>query len=165
MNTRRRSNGEFTARHMLIITLTFFGIIIAVNMTMATLARSSWTGLVVQNSYVASQQFNRKAEAGRAQAALHWQGRLTVADGVIRYALLDAAGKPVLPTSVKVAFRHPASDAEDRTIELTPEPGGAFGARQSVRDGAWIVEVDAEVGRALPYRQVQRVFVRDGAIQ
>ncbi|PLP57690.1 cytochrome oxidase [Mesorhizobium loti] len=165
MTTRRRNPGEFTGRHMLIITLTFFGIIIAVNMTMATLARSSWTGLVVQNSYVASQQFNRKAQEGRAQAALHWQGTLTVTAGVIRYVLVDAAGKPVLPASVKVAFRHPAYDAEDRTIELTPEPGGAFSARQAVRDGAWIVEVDADVGRALPYRQVQRVFVRDGAIQ
>lgn len=163
--TARRSTGEFTGRHMLIVTLTFFGVIIAVNMTMATLARSSWTGLVVQNSYVASQQFNRKAEAGRAQAALHWQGTLTVAGGTIRYALVDAAGKPVLPASVKVAFRHPAYDAKDRTIELTPEPGGVFSARQAVRDGAWIVEVDADVGRASPYRQVKRVFIRGGAIQ
>lgn len=165
MTVRRRSTGEFTGRHMLIITLTFFGVIIAVNMTMATLARSSWTGLVVQNSYVASQQFNRKAEEGRAQAALHWQGKLTVADGMIRYLLRDADGKLVLPTSVKVAFRHPASDAEDRMVELLPEPGGAFSARQAVRDGAWIVEVHAETGRASPYRQVQRVFVRGGAIQ
>lgn len=165
MTMRRRSNGEFTGRHMLTITLAFFGIIIAVNMTMATLARSSWTGLVVQNSYVASQQFNRKAQEGRAQAALHWQGTLTVANGMIRYALVDAVGKPVLPASVKVTFRHPAYDAEDRTIELAPEPGGAFSTRQAVRDGAWIVEVDAEVGRAVPYRQVQRVFVRNGAVQ
>lgn len=165
MTMRRRSTGEFTGRHMLVITLTFFGVIIAVNMTMATLARSSWTGLVVQNSYVASQQFNRKAEEGRAQAALHWQGTLTVADGAIRYVLVDAVGKPVLPVSVKVAFRHPAYDAEDRTIELKPERGGAFSARLAVRDGAWIVEVDADVGRALPYRQVQRVFVRNGAVQ
>ncbi|HEV2507241.1 MAG TPA: FixH family protein [Mesorhizobium sp.] len=165
MSIRRRSTGEFTGRHMLIITLTFFGVIVAVNMTMATLARSSWTGLVVQNSYVASQQFNRKAEEGRAQAALHWQGMLTVADGVIRYALVDADGKPVLPASVRVAFRHPAYDAEDRTIDLVPEPGGTFSTRQAVRDGAWIVEVDADVGRGSPYRQVQRVFVRGGAIQ
>ncbi len=165
MSTRRRSTGEFTGRHMLIITLTFFGVIITVNMTMATLARSSWTGLVVQNSYVASQQFNRKAEEGRAQAALHWQGTLTVADGMIRYALVDASGRPVLPAGVKVTLRHPAYDAEDRTVELAPEPGGAFSARQAVRDGAWIVEVDADVRRASPYRQVQRVFVRGGAIQ
>ena len=57
---------------MLSIMLAFFGVIIAVNVVMATLASTSWTGLVVENSYVASQEFNRKAEESRAQAALGW---------------------------------------------------------------------------------------------
>ncbi|RWK14298.1 FixH family protein, partial [Mesorhizobium sp.] len=48
----------FTGRHMLAIILAFFGVVIAVNLTMATLANTSWTGLVVENTYVASQQFN-----------------------------------------------------------------------------------------------------------
>ena len=61
MNTRERKPAEFTGRHMLAIMLAFFGVIIAVNLVMATLASKSWTGLVVKNTYVASQQFNRKA--------------------------------------------------------------------------------------------------------
>ena len=75
--------------------LAFFGVIIAVNVVMATLASTSWTGLVVENSYVASQEFNRKAEEGRAQAALGWKSRLTIAGGEIRYALTDAAGTAI----------------------------------------------------------------------
>ncbi|MGO4840209.1 FixH family protein, partial [Rhizobiaceae sp. 2RAB30] len=74
----RRGNGTFTGRHMLAIMVAFFGTIIAVNVTMATLAGRSWTGFVVKNSYVASQEFNRKAEQGRAQAALGWESRLTM---------------------------------------------------------------------------------------
>lgn len=165
MTTRRHSPREFTGYHMLALILAFFGVIIAVNLTMATLARTSWTGLVVQNTYVASQQFNRKAEEGRAQAALHWRGRLTLANGIIRYDLADAAGKVVLPLAVKVAFRHPAYDAQDRVIDLARQPDGSFSARQDISDGVWIVEVDADTGRERPYRQVQRVFVRDGAIE
>jgi len=165
MTTRRRSPGEFTGYHMLTLILAFFGVIIAVNLTMATLARTSWTGLVVQNTYVASQEFNRKAEEGRAQAALHWQGKLTLADGTLRYQLADAAGKAVLPTSVKVAFRHPAYDAEDRVIDLVRRADGGFSARQIISDGVWIVEVDAQTGRERPYRQVRRVIVRNGAIE
>ncbi|MER9363202.1 FixH family protein [Mesorhizobium sp. M0500] len=38
---------------------------------MAVLASRSWTGFVVKNSHVASQEFNRKAGEG-AQAALGW---------------------------------------------------------------------------------------------
>lgn len=165
MTTRRHSPREFTGYHMLALILAFFGVIIAVNLTMATLARTSWTGLVVQNTYVASQQFNRKAEEGRAQAALHWRGRLTLANGTVRYDLADAAGKAVLPSAVKVAFRHPAYDAQDRVIDLVRQPDGSFSARQDVRDGVWIVEVDADTGRERPYRQVRRVIVRDGAIE
>ncbi|TIV43240.1 MAG: cytochrome oxidase, partial [Mesorhizobium sp.] len=86
---------EFTGRHMLVIILAFFGVVIAVNLTMATLASTSWTGLVVENTYVASQQFNKKAEEGRAQAALGWTGKLTIAWGEVRYGLADVAGKPV----------------------------------------------------------------------
>ncbi|ESY87148.1 FixH family protein, partial [Mesorhizobium sp. LNHC229A00] len=74
MSTTTRKPREFTGRHMLAIIPAFFGVVIAVNLTMATLANTSWTGLVVENTYVASQQFNRKAEEGRAQAALGWTG-------------------------------------------------------------------------------------------
>ncbi|TJV88129.1 MAG: cytochrome oxidase, partial [Mesorhizobium sp.] len=87
MSAHTQKNREFTGRHMLLIILSFFGVIVGVNLTMATLASTSWTGLVVENSYVASQQFNRKAEEGRAQAALGWTGKLTISWGEVRYSL------------------------------------------------------------------------------
>ena len=71
MRQVRTAPKEFTGRHMLAIMLAFFGTIIAVNLVMAIFASRSWTGLVVKNSYVASQEFNEKgcggARAGRAQ--------------------------------------------------------------------------------------------------
>jgi nitrogen fixation protein FixH len=42
------SQKEFTGRHMLLIMIAFFGVIIAVNITMAVVARQSWTGLVAK---------------------------------------------------------------------------------------------------------------------
>ena len=42
---------------------------------------------------------------------------------------------------------------------------GAFVSGETVRDGVWIVEVDADVGREAPYRQVERVLVKDGAVE
>ncbi|HLA02420.1 MAG TPA: FixH family protein, partial [Aestuariivirga sp.] len=43
----------FTGWHMAAITISFFAVIIAVNLTLAVFASSSWSGLVVANSYVA----------------------------------------------------------------------------------------------------------------
>ncbi|WP_315918611.1 FixH family protein [Mesorhizobium sp. SP-1A] len=162
---RRSTSGEFTGWHMLFVMVAFFGVVIAVNLTMATFARTSWTGLVVENTYVASQQFNRKAEEGRAQAALRWKGALTLAKGSIRYELSDASGNRIVPRAVTMAFRHPAYEAHDRTLQLEKGADGAFQSNETVRDGAWIVEIDADVGRDTPYRQVERVLVRNGAVE
>lgn len=62
----------FTGRHMLAAMLGFFGVVIAVNVTMAWFASTTFGGTVVDNSYVASQSFNRWLAAGRAQRALGW---------------------------------------------------------------------------------------------
>jgi nitrogen fixation protein FixH len=118
MKSRTRPKGEFTGRHMLFIMLAFFGTIIAVNLTMATLANRSWTGLVVKNTYVASQQFNEKAALAREQQALGWRGELTIADGTVSYRLTDRSGDPVPVEAVRMILRRPVSEQGDLTLEL-----------------------------------------------
>ncbi|RWH47389.1 FixH family protein [Mesorhizobium sp.] len=171
MSTDTRKPREFTGRHMLVSILAFFAVVIGVNLTMATLARRSWTGLVVENTYVASQQFNERAREGRAQAALGWKGKLTIASGEVRYSLADAQGNPVPLHGVKVLFRHPAYETEDEALTLAAAPGGAasktgeFAARHTPRDGVWIVEIDADAGLTLPFRDVRRLMISKGAVQ
>ncbi|UVC15117.1 FixH family protein [Mesorhizobium onobrychidis] len=164
MSVNARRPHEFTGRHMLLIILSFFGVIVGVNLTLATLATTSWTGLIVENTYVASQQFNRKAEEGRAQAALGWTGKLTIAWGEVRYSLSDAAGKPLELHGVRVLFRHPAYEAEDKAVSLALASGQEFAAQHTPRDGVWIVEVDADAGLTEPYRDVRRIMVSQGAL-
>ncbi|RUV31436.1 MULTISPECIES: FixH family protein [unclassified Mesorhizobium] len=165
MSANTQKSRAFTGRHMLATILTFFGVVIAVNLTMATLASTSWTGLVVENTYVASQQFNRKAEEGRAQAALGWTGKLTISWGEVRYSLSDAAGKPVPLRSVKVLFRHPAYEGADKAVTLAAASGQEFAVEYTPRDGVWIIEVDTDAGLAEPYRDVRRIMVSQGALQ
>lgn len=153
---------RFTGKHMLAIMVAFFSVIIAVNLTMAFFARSSWTGFVVENTYVASQQFNRKAAEGRAQATLGWKPDLTIADGQIRYRLIDGGGEAVAASEVTAHFRRPVSDAQDRELALAIQPDGAFSAPVDLDDGAWIVEIYSEAGIGHPYRDVRRLSLQDG---
>lgn len=162
---------EFTGRHMLIYILAFFAVVIGVNITMAMLARKSWTGLVVENTYVASQQFNEEARKGRAQAALGWTGKLTIASGEVRYGLVDSRGKPVPLHGVRMLFRHPAYEAEDEALTLAAasrdSPGNTqqFAARHTPKDGVWIVEIDASAGLTSPFRDVRRIMIVKGTLQ
>jgi nitrogen fixation protein FixH len=164
MTTRAKAGG-FTGLHMLLTMLAFFGVIIAVNLTMAFFARSSWTGFVVENSYVASQEFNEKMAETRAQAALGWQSALVVKDNVLRFDLRDSQGQEIAARSVKVTFRRPVDDREDHTVPLDRDFGGGFSASHDLADGAWLAEVEADAGLDFPFRETLRLQVRGGTVQ
>ena len=143
----------------------FFGVIVAVNLTMAAFAWTSWTGLIVQNTYVASQEFNEKAKAGREQATLGWQGELAYAHGELRYRLVHANGAVVAATDVEVALGRPAFEAEDTAVALSPTGDGSFAGDIALADGQWIVRLSADAGLAQPWLDIRRIHVRDGVAQ
>jgi nitrogen fixation protein FixH len=165
MSLDRKGQREFTGSHMLLSMLAFFGVIIAVNVTLAVVSRSSWTGLVVENSYVASQNFNEKLVEGREQAALGWTPHLTIADGRIAFRVEDAHGRTIEARGGEVTLRRPAYAAEDETVRLVAAPDGTLSAEHRVRDGLWIIDVSADVGRELPYRHGERITVAGGRLQ
>ncbi len=158
-------NGEFTGRHMLMIMIAFFGTVIIVNITMAVMASRSWTGMVVENTYVASQEFNARVAEARAQEALGWTSVLEVAGGIVTWRLQDAAGVTLYPEAGVIRFRHPAFDAADIEAVAEPQPDGVLMARIEAPDGVWIVEIEAETGLDHPYRDTHRITLRDGAVQ
>lgn len=164
MITRNAQARQFTGWHMLAIMLAFFGTIVTVNLVMATFANTSWTGLVVQNSYVASQQFNERVAESRAQAALGWRDALSVSDGEIRYSLSDASGTPIIAEDVTVRFGRPAYEAEDWQLTLVRD-GGAFAAKADLRDGIWVVNTEARLANGQLYQQSRRIVVSGGVVK
>lgn len=153
----------FTGRHALFILVGFFSVIILVNLTMAFFARSSWTGFVVENTYIASRDFNGNVARDRAQAALGWKGELAIGDGTLRYRIRDVAGKPVALSGGTVHLRRPVHASDDQDLTLGLGADGALSAPLALGDGPWNVEILAEAGLDHPYRDRRRVLIRDGA--
>ncbi len=168
MSVKSKTTNGFTGWHMLGIMFAFFGVIIAVNMTMAYKAVSSWSGLVVKNTYVASQEFNDKAETGKEQAALGWQSQPALEEGVFSWRLNDRDGKAVVMTGGTVEFKRPVGDAHDTKVDLTVAEDGLLSAPLALDEGAWIMEVNAvardDYNLEDPYRHIIRVLVKDGRI-
>jgi len=156
---------EFTGRHMLFVMLGFFGVIITVNVTMAVLANRSWTGLVVGNTYVASQQFNERTERGKEQMALGWEPVLSVEPGHLAYRISDADGSPISLDGVTMLVHRPVSAAADTEIVLERSVDGSYAADVTLDDGSWIVEVEAKAGLEFPYRDVRRILVSEGTMR
>ncbi len=135
------NGGSFTGKHMLIIMVAFFGTILSVNILMAVLATRSWTGLVVKNSYVASQGFNEKLAAARKQNKLGWREVVSYQDNNLELFLEDATKAPVILSEVFANIGRPAFEQEDRKIELTHIGGGHYRNSISLSPGQWQVRI------------------------
>ncbi|MGU3400568.1 FixH family protein [Brucellaceae bacterium D45D] len=164
MTVKSKTAGTFTGWHMLAIMLGFFGVIIVVNLIMAYNAVQTWSGFVVKNTYVASQEFNEKAETGKEQAALNWQSKPTLEQGVFVWRVNDSNGNPVAVTGGTVEFKRPVGDAHDTKVTLATGEPGMLTAPLELGEGAWIMEVNADAGLDDPYRHIIRVLVKDGRI-
>ena len=141
----------FTGRHMTMVLVAFFGTIIVVNFTMARFASSTFGGVVVENSYVASQHFNRWLDEAEAQRALGWMAEASRnADDHVEIML---TGAPAAVTMTAEA-RHPLGALPDakldfahvgdgRYVSRDPLPAGRWTLRLAVRDGARIWRSEA----------------------
>ena len=149
---------KFTGWHMAAIMVAFFGVIIGVNLTMAMLAVGSWTGLVVKNSYVASQHFNETLEDAQRQKALGWTSALEYRDGAAHFALTDGAGRKLHGFAVTVRFTRPTHEHDDRDIALAEGPRD-YEAVIDLAPGVWNAEAVAVGPEGRRHRGIFRLFV------
>ena len=103
---------RFTGWHFTAIITAFFGVVIAVNLTMAVFATRTFGGVVVENSYVASQTFDRDRLAWHDRAdicATLWstgkEMRQVVSDAI------TASGTPGVRVDGSHRLRRPGGDA------------------------------------------------------
>jgi nitrogen fixation protein FixH len=149
----------FTGRHMLLVVLLFFGTIIAVNIAMVVAATGTFPGLVVKNSYVASQNYNELLASARVQNAAGWQVELAAPDGVIAFRLADRDGVARQRLHVTALAGRPSSTLEDRLIDLVEGPGG-YTAAEALAPGLWDVDIEAKSGGELIFREQRRLHVK-----
>lgn len=132
---------RFNGWHMTAILVAFFGVVVAVNMVMATFATRSFGGTVVDNSYVASQNFNAWLEAAREQRDLQWSE--TVARAEDRVAItIDTPQGPLSGAVVTGIAAHPVGRAEEVALSFADTGGGVYRSNETLGAGRWLVRVE-----------------------
>lgn len=130
---------QITGRHVLIIFVAAFAVIIGVNLVLAFSAVNTFPGLEVRNSYVASQTFDaRKA----AQEALGWEVTAHHADGLLTLRITDAEGAPVQVGRLEATVGRATHVFDDVTPEFSFN-GTAYVARMPLGDGNWNIRMEA----------------------
>lgn len=126
--------GTFTGRRMAAILVAFFGVVICVNVVNARYASTTFGGEVVENSYVASQDFNRWLDEASQEKTLGWDEVTTWRpDGRVVVAL---RGVPE-GAAVKAMARHPLGRLPDRALTFDRIGKGRFLSRQALPEGRW----------------------------
>jgi len=143
MSSTERKGFVFTGWHMLAVMCLFFGTIISVNFYMAWQATHTWSGLVVKNTYIASQEFNGKVAEAKALAATGVVGALAIEDSEVSYRISHAQDGAVEADDVTLRFKRPVGEDQDFELALRREGEGVFVARHAVAGGTWIVEAEA----------------------
>lgn len=136
----------FTGWHFLAVMVGGFGLIIAVNLTMAVLATRSHPGMVVESSYIAGQKFNGWLEAGRQQKALGWTVAARIDGPSIVVDARDPSGMPLTGATADIILRHPLGRGEPVMLSLVQGPGGLLITRHDLAAGQWNAEITVRHG-------------------
>jgi nitrogen fixation protein FixH len=147
---------ELKGKHVLAITVSAFAVIIGVNLTLAFKAVSTFPGLEVDNSYVASQGFNaRKA----AQEALGWTMTPAYENGRMTLAFLGADGQPVEVNKLQVLVGR-TTETTDDTFPAFTRDGDLYAADVPLHQGKWMVKVTATSPDGTLFEQRSELFVK-----
>lgn len=147
---------EFTGRHMLMIMVGAFGVIIAVNLTMAFKAVGTFPGLEVSNSYVASQTFD---DDRAAQEALGWQTDVRLEEGVLHLTFTDAEGAPVRAELVDVTLGRSTHVRDDQTPAFR-WTGQDYIAPVDLDGGNWNIRMLARSEDGIEFKQRMIFYVK-----
>lgn len=140
---------EFTGWHMLGLMVGGFGVIIAVNLTLAWNAVATFPGLETKNSYVASQHFDADRAA---QNALQWDVTATLTDGELTLLILDADGAAVRPEVTRATLGRATTTSQDTTPKFTWN-GLALVAPVTMREGYWNLRLEAKAPDGTVFRR------------
>ena len=150
--------GVLTGRKVLAIMVSFFGVIIIVNLFMASKAIGTFPGVVERQPYIASQTFDIDR---RAQEALGWSlvPEYDPQAGALRLAITDRdTGYPSEVATLTVLLGRATQTDDDRHPEFVRE-GGVFVAPAELDRGYWMLMVDATAADGTRFRQRLRVWV------
>jgi nitrogen fixation protein FixH len=133
----------FTGRRMLAVILTFFGVIIAVNVLMAWLAVTNFRGVVVDSGFVASQHFNADHARAEAQAARGWRVAATAEEGRPLLRFLGPDGAALTGLSVEARALWPLDARRDAPVTLREIAPGQWRAVETLAPGQWRIAFTA----------------------
>ncbi len=165
MHSPSVSPKPLTGGKVLFMLVAFFGIVFAVNFTMADLAIKTLPGTEVDSSYSASLGYEKEIAAARDQNARHWQvdahiQRGANGDATLQVEARDNAGQPMTGLKFQGRFERPIDKRADQPIDLAEVGLGIYrGSAPSIAPGQWNLVLEADAAGKRMFLSVNRVLL------
>lgn len=141
----------FTGKTMMFIMVAFFGVIITVNFTMARFAVSGFSGTVVDNSYIASQNFNEWLRAAEVQDNLNWQTQITRDNEDYLIVKIGADNSPLIGAIINAELVRPLGMKEEKILRMQAQSDGTYRSVEPLSSGRWLVQLDVRHDNSQAY--------------
>ncbi|MFB6418656.1 FixH family protein [Bradyrhizobium tunisiense] len=139
-----------TGRFVLIAVVSFFAVVIGVNVVMMRLAIATLSGTEVDSAYSASLAYQKDIQAAHQQNGRDWKVAAHIerqADGTARLNLDATAqdGAPLAELSVFGGLERPTDRRADQVLEMIEGGGGSYrGIAHGVAAGQWDLVIEAD---------------------
>lgn len=156
-----------TGRSVVTLLALFFGVMFIANGALIYAALSTLHGEELENPYDASQVYNQRIAAARAQAALGWTANVTTREegGGARVVadFLDRSGAPIAGLDVRARFVHPFDKGADREVALTSDGGAYEGVAGPLHSGRWTLVIEARQDGRQKFVSQNKITLGDAA--
>ncbi len=116
--------------------VSFFGVIVAVNMVFLYMALSTQPGVVTKNSYEKGLAFNELLDKAKSQPNITQQA--SYSDGALRWVLMDEGGAPIVNATINAKIIRPVQDGYDFEVKLGHVGGGIYEVKMTLPlKGKW----------------------------
>ena len=152
-----RENRTLTGRHVFLMLVAFFGVMIIVNIIFTVMAVKSFTGEDVPKSYRQGLEYNQTLETRREQSGLGWSvsANSYQTDGFTQIVvrLEDQDAKALSGFSIEGVLRHPTDKAFDQSLSFQDTGLGRYAAKIKLPAGQWQLKAKAidEAGQSLNF--------------
>jgi nitrogen fixation protein FixH len=162
----KKSGKPLTGRVVLVWFVSFFSVILGVNMVMLYFAVTTFSGVSTEDAYRKGRDYNQVLQQAREQQALGWvlqTEHVRTSDGAIRLAVeaRDGNGDALDGLTIIAVFWRPTQKGLDQTGVLLPSGNGRYSGDFNLpADGNWQILIDARDSNANIYRLTEQAFIK-----
>lgn len=154
-----------TGRKVLFVLVTFFGIVIGVNLVMMKFAIQTLPGTEVDSAYSASLNYEKEIAAARDQNARNWQVNAHVersgqGGATLQVEARDNGGRPMSGLKFEGRFERPTDRRADLPVVLAEVGIGIYRADAlAIAPGQWDLVLEGAVAGRRMFLSKNRVVL------